>query len=138
VRHPIDIVESLARALDEDDFTTAASTMAERVEYLIGGQTIRGPDAVVASYRAASETARRLFDGVTYGHEVIPTDDPSSFRVSYSDELSAGSETLRHLAEQHVTVAPGEGVVRIVDVDVPGERERLDEFMQRHRISRDT
>lgn len=30
--------------------------------------------------------------------------------------MSAGSDTLRHMAEQDVTVAPGEGVVLVVKV----------------------
>lgn len=134
---PIEYVEALARALDGDDYVTAASTMAERVEYTIGDQLINGPLAVVASYRASSEMARRLFDEVGYDHEVIPTDDPYSFRVSYSDVLTVGDETLTHMAEQHVTVAPDEGVVRIINVDVPGEREKVDRFMARHGLERD-
>lgn len=44
---------------------------------------------------------------------------------------------MNHMAEQHVTVAPGDGVVRIVDVDLPGEHEKVDRFMTRHRLSRD-
>ena len=137
VSSPIRYVKALARALDDDDYLTAASTMAERVEYTIGDLLIQGPQAVVASYRAASEMARRLFDQVGYGHEVAPTDDPYSFRISYSDVLTVGDESLTHTAEQHVTVAPDEGVVRIINVDLPGEREKVDWFLARHGLERD-
>jgi hypothetical protein len=41
------------------------------------------------------------------------------------------------MAKQRVTVAPGEGVVRIVNVDGPGEREKVDTFMERHGLARD-
>lgn len=132
---PIDYVETLARALDADDYEMAASVLSDQVEYSIGGDVINGPMAVLASYREASEMAHRLFDSVAYGHVVNATDDPLSFRVGYSDELTVGGETLKHLAEQHVTVAPGDGVVRIFNVDLPGEREKVDEFMTRHRLS---
>jgi hypothetical protein len=37
---------------------------------------------VIDSYRTASEMAHRLFDRVEYGHTVIATDDPDTFRVS--------------------------------------------------------
>jgi hypothetical protein len=47
-----------------------------------------------------------------------------------------GGETLAHMAEQHVTVAPTAGVVQIVNVDVPGEREKVDDFLTRHGLSR--
>ena len=134
---PLEYVEALAQALDDDDYVAAASTMADRVEYTIGEELIHGPQAVVASYRASSEMARRLFDEVGYGHEVVPTDDPYSFRVIYSDVLTVGGETLTHTAEQTVTVAPDEGVVRIINVDLPGEREKVDRFMARHGLERD-
>jgi hypothetical protein len=41
------------------------------------------------------------------------------------------------MAEQHLTVAPGDGIVEIVNVDVPGEREEVDAFLERHGLSRD-
>lgn len=135
--YSVEYVERLARALDDDDYRIAASTLAERVEYTIGERVLYGPIAVVASYREASEMAHRLFDGVGYGHEVVPTEDPHSFRIRYWDELTIAGETLTHRAEQHVTVAPDEGVVRITNVDLPGEREKVDEFLARHGRSRD-
>lgn len=137
MRSSADIVERLAGALDRDDFEAAAALMAEGVEYRIGDQVLKGPRSVTDSYRAASEMAHRLFDGVDYGHTVIATDDPDTFRVSYSDTLTVGGETMTHMAEQHVTVAPGYGVVEIVNVDVPGEREKVDAFLERHGLSRD-
>lgn len=134
---PADYVETLARALDADDFEGAAGTMSDQVVYTIGDRVLRGPEEIVASYREASEMARRLFDEVGYDHEVHPTEDPDTFRISYSDIFTVDGDTLAHEAEQHVTVAPGVGVVRIVDVEVPGERERVDEFLARHGLSRD-
>lgn len=134
---PIDLVERLAAALDADDYPTAASVMAERVRYTIGEEDVTGPEAVVASYRAASEMAHRLFDRVEYGHRVFPSDHPHTFRVRYSDTLTVAEETLRHTAEQRVTVVPGEGVVRILNVDLPGETARVDAFLERHGLARD-
>ena len=132
----IDYVEALAQALDADDFETAAAVMAENVVYTIGDRVIHGREEIVASYREASAMARRLFDEVGYDHVVYPTEDRNTFRVGYSDILTVGGDTLAHMAEQHVTVAPGAGVVRIVNVDVPGEREKVDEFLARHGLSR--
>jgi hypothetical protein len=133
----IEYVETLAQALDADDYEAAAATMADDVVYTIGDRVLYGPAEVVASYRDASAMARRLFDEVAYDHEVFPTDDPNTFRVSYSDILTVGGETLAHMAEQHVTVSPGAGVTTIVNVDVPGEREKVDEFLTRHGLSRE-
>jgi hypothetical protein len=137
VTSPSDIVERLADALDRDDYEAAMKVMADRVRYSIGEQVLEGPEAVVQSYRTASETAHRLFDRVEYGHDVVSTDDPHTFRVSYSDKLTVSGESLTHMAEQQVTVDPEQGVIGIVNVDVPGEREKVDAFLHRHDLSRD-
>lgn len=134
---PIQYVEALARALDGDDYETVASVLSPDVEYAIGNELHRGKDAVVASYRTASELAHRLFDRVVYGHEILPADQSRPFRVRYSDDLTVGDETLRHIAEQRVTAVEDVGVTRILNVDVPGERERVDAFMTRHGLSRE-
>jgi erythromycin esterase-like protein len=136
MKSPIDYVETLARALDCDDYETAAAVMADNVVYSIGDIVLHGREEIVASYREASAMARRLFDEVGYDHVVYPTEDPDTFRVAYSDILTVGGETLAHMAEQHVTVAPTAGVVQIVNVDVPGEREKVDDFLNRHGLSR--
>ncbi|HEX6220262.1 MAG TPA: hypothetical protein VF115_04125 [Acidimicrobiia bacterium] len=137
MKDPIEYVETLARGLDADDYEMVASVLSDQVEYSIGSEVIHGPAAVLTSYREASEMAHGLFDMVVYDHEVKATDNHDIFRVSYSDELTVAGETLKHLAEQHVTVVPGDGVVRIVNVDLPGEREKVNEFMARHGLSRD-
>lgn len=134
---PIEHVEKLAAALDLDDYATVAEMLSDDVVYRVGDRVLRGPDAVIASYRAASEMAHRLFDDVRYDHRVIPTDDPDFFRVEYSDVLTVAGETHTHQAEQHVTALPDVGVVAILDVEVAGEREKVDEFMARHGLSRD-
>lgn len=133
---PIEHVEKLANALDQDDYTTVTGVLSDDVVYRVGDRVLTGRDAVIASYAAASEMAHRLFDDVEYDHRVIATDDPHVFRVMYSDLLTVAGETHTHRAEQHVTVLPDVGVVAILDVEVAGEREKIDEFMARHGLSR--
>lgn len=133
----IEYVETLAQALDTDDYETAASVMSPDVEYVIGDQTLVGPAPIVASYRSASEMAHRIFDAVGYDHEIVPTDDPNLFHINYADILTIGEETLAHRALQHVRAEEGKGVVHIINVDVPGEREQVDAFLARHGRSRE-
>lgn len=134
---PLDYIKTLAQALDDDDYETATSVMTPDVEYVIGDQTLSGPAAIVASYKAASEMAHRIFDGVGYDHEIVATDDPDLFHIHYSDILTIGDETLTHKALQYVRAEEGKGVVHIINVDVPGERERVNDFLTRHGRSRD-
>lgn len=134
---PREYIETLAAALDSDDYETAKSAFAESVSYVIGEETLLGPDRIVASYREASEMAHRIFDDVGYDHQVHGTDDPEQFIVAYQDILTIGNETLTHQARQHVRAQTDKGVVHIVNVEVPGESERVDEFLARHGRSRD-
>lgn len=133
---PVEVVETLATALDEDDYDTARSVLDPEVVYEIGGNTLIGPDAVVDSYRKSSELAHQLFDEVAYDHEILGTDEGAAFRVRYRDLLTAGGETHAHFAEQEVTLGRHWVVVKIVDRPMPAEREKLEEFMARHGISR--
>ena len=137
VTSPIEYVETLAQALDSDDYATAESVMSADVEYVIGDKTLIGPQAIVASYKTASEMAHLIFDAVAYDHDIVSSDDPTFFSIDYSDILTIDDETLTHMAVQHVRAKPRRGVVHITNVDVPGERERVDAFLERHGRSRD-
>lgn len=130
-----DIVERLATALDSDDYRSAAGVLAQDMVYQLGTKILVGPEAAIESYRAASKQAHHLFDRVHYDHEIIESDG-STFRVKYLDILFIDDERLVHHAEQLVTVDPDLEVVRIINVDVPGEREKVDEFLARHGRSR--
>ena len=132
-----DLVESLAEALDLDDYVTVSSLLSADVEYVIGDQRHSGVEAVISSYEKGSEMAHRIFDEVLYRHAVFSTEDLDTFRVEFTDELTVGEETLTHRVEQHMTVSPDQGVVRIVDVVMAGERERVDTFLRRHGLTRD-
>lgn len=136
VTDPHHYVAELARALDHDDYEAAASVLSSTVRYEVYGEVLEGPEAIVASYRVASENARRIFDEVAYDSSVSRTKDPSVFSVDYADILTIGDETLVHKALQHVTAESGVGVTEIVNVDVPGEGARVDDFLARHGRSR--
>ena len=131
-----DLVEKLAQALDDDDYEAAGAVLAPNVTYDVGGDTIRGREAVLASYRRASEMAHELFDEVGYDHEV-KSESSGRFRIHYGDVLTLAGEVMRHRAEQVVTTEPNRGIIHIEDCPVPGERERVDEFLERHGLSRD-
>lgn len=124
-------VERLARALDTDDYDTAASLIADDCVYTIGDKTLIGPE-VVESYRKASEQAHEIFDDVGFEHALMGEVAKHTYRIHFFDELVIGGERIVHLSEQDVTVHPDRGVVRIVDNPVKGEREKVDAFLRDH------
>ncbi len=130
-----DLVSTLARALDNDDYETARTALAPDVRYEVKGSVLEGPEAVLESYRGASEMAHRVFDAVGYDHE-ITSEDGKTFVVNYTDALTIEDETLVHHARQIYTVEPGRGVTQIVNVELPGEADRVDQFLSRYGRSR--
>ena len=133
---PYDTVEALAAALDNDDYTTVLSLLSDDVTYELGNRTLRGPEAVAASYRESSEMARRIFDSVEYGHSHPRTTDGHTFGIAYTDTLTIDDETLIHNAHQTVTVDRTKGVTHITNEEVPGESAKVEEFLERHGRSR--
>lgn len=132
-----ELIEKLASALDADDWDAVRATLADEVRYEVAGETLVGPDAVVASYSSASRSAHELFDLVAYDHGVVSEDGAGTFVIDYTDDLTIDGDTLVHNARQAVTVDVGTGLVtRIVNVELPGEREAVDEFLRRHGKSR--
>jgi hypothetical protein len=122
------IVASLARALDADDFAAVRAHLDEDCVYETGRETLRGPEAIVASYAAASTWAHRTFDEVRYESELEPVSG-ATVPVRFTDYLmKAGGRWHRHRCRQAFTVGPAGRVARIVHHDLPGEREALDAY----------
>ena len=132
----LELVSTLANALDADDFGRVEACLHPDVTYRINGATQRGPSAVVTSYRAGSALARRIFDDVEFGHEIVGLVDRNTIRVDFADRLAANDETFEHHSVQDITVDPNGTVLAIVDQPVAGQHTRLDEFMNRHGLSR--
>jgi hypothetical protein len=124
------IVECLARALDADDFPAVRALLAEDCVYELRGETLTGAADIVTAYADASSRARRDFDDVRYESEVLEVEGENA-TVQFTDYLGvAGGHWHRHRCRQRFTVGPGARIVRIVHVDLPGEREALAEFLR--------
>lgn len=132
------VVGAFAAALDADDFESVTEMVDEEVVYRIGDVVHRGPAAVVASYRDGSALARRIFERVEYSHEVVGVVGVGTVRVDFADTLHAGGETLDHHSIQDVEVGRDGRIVSITDLPVERERDRVDAFMARHGLSRDS
>lgn len=123
------IARTWALALDADDFAGAAALMSPACTYVLRQQTLRGIDAIIASYRQATESAHAAFDEVTYDSKVREVSELSA-TIRYTDCLRKGTHRLEHTCDQKVYI-DGEGrVVRIVHVDLDGESERLRAFLE--------
>jgi len=118
----------LARLLDEDDFPAARALLPDECVYDTARETLRGPEAIVESYRAASGWARRTFDEVRYESEVESVSGGTA-RVTFVDYLlKVGHGWHRYRCQQEFTVRADGRVAQIVHRELSGEREALEAF----------
>jgi hypothetical protein len=131
-----EVVGRLARCLDADDFAGARALLADDCLYRVGDEVHRGPEAILASYRAASARAHALFDEVRYQSEVEST-AAAIASVTFTDYLfKVGCGWHRHRCRQEFTVGADGRVVGIVHREIPGEREALDVYLRKCGIER--
>ena len=127
-QHVRRVVSDLAAALDRDDFIEAARFLATDCIYEIGDETRIGSAAILASYAGSSTWGREHFD-LRYESEVgEPEGD--TVAVTYVDHLTLAEHHHTYRCRQHLTVGPEGRVTRIVHEELPGEREKLDQFFQ--------
>jgi ketosteroid isomerase-like protein len=131
-----EIVAAMARALDADDLDAVRALLADDCVYQVRGETLHGPEAIVASYAAASAMARRLFDEVRYESAVEGVSGTTA-RVAFTDYLlKAGHPWHRYRCRQEFTVGAAGRIVRIVHQEIPSERDALDRHMRECGIER--
>lgn len=130
VRDDIRIVEGLARALDRDDFATAAGFLSEHCVYDSPRKLLRGREAIIESYRAASTWLRTTFDEVVYESEIERAGvSDTAVAVIYMDRLRKGELWHTHRCRQIVKVDRRSAeIVAIAHRNLDGEAERLNAF----------
>jgi hypothetical protein len=116
-----------AAALDAEDYSTARALLAGDCIYDTGAARITGTDALIESYGANGEAARRRFDEVEYASSVEAS-GPLGVVINFTDRLRLGSQWHEFHCRQHVRVGPGGLIEQIRHEDLPNERQRLKDF----------
>lgn len=116
--------EGFAKALDKDDFESAKAYLAQNCRYLTGDKDIHGPDAIIQSFREGSEKAKRLFDHVDYGSEILDI-GVASVVVQFTDLIEITGQTHLYSSRQHLEFGDGGLIIRIMQEEIPGELEAL-------------
>jgi hypothetical protein len=121
----------LAQALDGEDYAAARQLLAENCVYHTGKGVLTGADPITASYRANGDSARKRFDAIEYASQVEPVDALRAV-ITYTDRVRRGEEWHEYRCRQQVRVDERGRIVEIRHEELPGERERLEEFAARH------
>ena len=123
----VEVVRAIAQALDADDFPAVAALLAEDCVYDTGGQVLRGPRAIVASYRAATEWAHAHLDSIRY-ESALEAPAGDEVGVVFTDRVVHRGRRHVHQCRQAFTVRDGR-VTRIVHHELPGESAAMRAFL---------
>ena len=118
------------KALDEDDFDSAKAYLARSCRYLKGEKVLRGPETIIQSYREGSDRAKRIFDRVDYGSEILRVDG-NRVTVQFTDLIQIKGQTIVYSSKQHLEFGEDGLITRIVHEEIPGEPEALQATLKR-------
>ena len=119
-----------AKALDEDDFESAKTYLAQSCRYSVGEKELNGPEEIIQSFREGSDKAKRIFDQVDYGNEILKIDE-NRVTTQFTDLIQIKGQTLVYSSRQHSEFGEDGLIVRIVHEEIPGELEALEAVLKR-------
>ncbi len=124
-------VESLAKALDAEGYDLAGSFFHDDCVYEIRGEVILGKKEIISSYHENGEAGRKRFDTVVYESEVTGL-DLNRVRIDYTDIVTRSGDTHVHRCAQEASCDDAGMIVKLVHLDLPGERVALELFKESH------
>ena len=127
--------QKFASALDTGDYAPLPAVLAPDCEYVATMGTFVGPEQIIAAYRKVAAWMSASFDKVSYRNSVRPGAG-GDFIVTFVDDVEHSD--LRHVytCEQVLSFDAEGRIRRIVNVELPGQREAADAFLRRVGIER--
>jgi hypothetical protein len=132
---PVQIATRFAAALDAEDYEAAGRLLAADCAYDTGTQTLVGSAEILASYRAAGEFARQRLEAVAYSSSVTVISRDEAL-IHFRDHITCGGESHVYQCQQQVRLDAVGAIQAIRQLELPGERERLQAFFARHGLNR--
>jgi hypothetical protein len=128
------ILESARRfaaALDGEDDEAVRARLAAGCVYEAPQGVLVGPEAIVASYRENTVAARGRFAKIEYTSEVAIA-GPAEAVITFIDRVMRGGAWHTYRCRQHVRLDAAGLIEHIRHEELPGERERLQQFEAAH------
>ena len=133
MNEPLETLERVATALDDDDFDTLRSLLEPNCVYDADRDgSVVGPDAIADVFRRNSEWGRSRIQYIKFTH-VIDANDLT--KILFIDDLEHNGRKIRHVITMHVAFS-AHGLVQSLSLEyAPGERGRLHKFFREAGIS---
>lgn len=124
---PADQAARFVRCLDIRDFSSASQYLHAQCEYAIGLDTITGPLAI-CDYWELNDLRHQCTH--VESTSVLETISDTIYKARHTTLLGRSGQN--HTFEYEQTLHFAEGLIaRIIHVDLPGEREDLETFLQK-------
>jgi hypothetical protein len=123
----LESAQQFAAALDAEDYEAVRASLAFGCVYDAPHGVLIGPEAIVASYRQNAVAARGRFAKIEYTSEVA-TAGPAEAVITFIDRVMLRGVWHEHRCRQHVRLGAGGLIEHIRHEELPGERERLQQF----------
>jgi len=128
---PLTTVHPTARrfvaALDAEDYDAVRAALAPNCVYHAPEGTLVGPDRILSSYRAQGAAARHRFEKIEYA-SALEAIGPGDAIVTFIDRLMLAGAWHEFQCRQRIRIGSADLVDEIWHEEIPGERERLQEF----------
>lgn len=129
------VLESFAQALDHDQFEAAKRYLSHDCVYRTPSRTFNGPAEIIESFKESSSWAHSNIERVTFVHIVEDCGDCSR-RIRFFDLLEHNGMRFRHVCLMHSRLNDQGLITELKLEDLPGEKEKVNEFFARVGIVR--
>jgi hypothetical protein len=125
----VDLIERFASALDRDDFDLAITMLGSDCIYETASETLQGPEAVIKSFKDATEWAHKNLDSIIYLHTIEECQDCKN-AIRFVDDVVHRGKQMRHQCLMHVTTGDKGKITKLRLEDLPGEKQKVADFLQ--------
>lgn len=123
-----EIAERFGQSLDNDEFDTTKQLLTADCKYIIGEESLVGPEAICGSYEQNMIEGRKKLDNLEWGKSRIETISDSEFYVHFTDYLTHKGEEYTHRCKQRLTLNENRKIVLIEHIHDQEEQDKLDQY----------
>ncbi len=126
-----EIAKQFGESLDKDEFDTTKVLLSPDCKYLIGEETLIGPEDICQSYEQNMLEGRKKLDILEWGQSRIEPISDMEFYVHFTDYLTHKGEKYTHRCKQKLSVNENALIWKIEHIHDQEEQNRLDSYYKR-------
>ncbi len=126
----LNVAKHFAKALDNENYKIAKGLISNRCEYAFRDQIYCGPSKIIELYQIAGDSANNDFNSIEYESQVTPLEDDKAL-ISFIDHFIYKTEKCTYKCQQVIEVDNLGLIIKIRHIDLPGQRQILEDFIAR-------